>query len=363
MEEPFRVGLMIPLQGPGGIFGPSCEAVAELAAAEVNAAGGVLGRELQLEVIDAGAPLPAVRRTVAEKLDGRELDAVTGWHISSVREALAPVLHDRAVYVYTSLYEGGPLPAGVFTSGEVPRLQVAPALAWMRDHASVRRWALVGADYVWPRRTAARVRQYARAAGIEVVHESFVSYGCTDFADTLVDIARSDADGVLMLLVGQDAVLFNRQFAEAGLDAVMPRFSPLMEENMLLATGAEATGNLYVAAAYFNSLATASAMDFLSAYVHRYGPEAPALNNAAESCYEGVLALVSLTSAAGSTRVEDVAAMAAQSPVTYEGPRGAVTLDGGAGGRGRQAIHLARADGYDFDVLTTLSVGTSPGDV
>ncbi|GAA4763459.1 substrate-binding domain-containing protein [Actinomycetospora chibensis] len=354
MEEPFRVGLAIPLQGPGGIFGPSCEAVAELAAAEVNAAGGVLGRELELTVIDAGTSLPEIRRTVHHLLERRELDAVTGWHISSVREALAPVLRDRAAYVYTSLYEGGPIPRGVFTSGEVPELQVAPALEWMRDNARVRRWALVGADYVWPRRTAARVREYARAAGIEVVHEAFVSYGCRDFSSTLVDIARSEADGVLMLLVGQDAVMFNREFAEVGLDSIMPRFAPLMEENMLLATGAEATGNLYVAAAYFSSLATTSAMDFMSAYVHRYGPDAPALNNAAESCYEGLLALTSLTRAAGSVRVDDVAAVAAGTRVTYEGPRGTVALSGGGRGESHQAIHLARADGYDFDVLTTL---------
>ncbi|MBC3193078.1 substrate-binding domain-containing protein [Pseudonocardia sp. C8] len=354
MEEPFRVGLAIPLQGPGGIFGPSCEAVAELAAAEVNAAGGVLGRELVFEVVDAGAPLPEIRRTVHDLLERRRLDAVTGWHISSVREALAPVLRGRAPYVYTSLYEGGPIPTGVYTSGEVPALQIAPALTWMRDHAAVHRWALVGANYVWPRRTATRIRDYARTAGIEVVHEAFVSYGCRDFTTTLVDIARSDADGVLMLLVGQDAVMFNRQFAEAGLDTVMPRFTPLMEENMLLATGAEGTADLYVAAAYFNSLATASALDFMSAYVHRHGPDAPALNNAAESCYEGVLALVSLTAAAGSTRTADIAAANAETPVSYEGPRGTVTLSSGTLDQGRQAVHLARADGYDFDVLTRL---------
>ena len=42
------MALVIPLQGPAGIFGPSCESCAALAAQEINAEGGVLGRELNL---------------------------------------------------------------------------------------------------------------------------------------------------------------------------------------------------------------------------------------------------------------------------------------------------------------------------
>ena len=53
--EVARVGLVVPLQGPAGLFGPSCEAVAATAVRAINDAG-VLGRELAVEVIDGGAP-------------------------------------------------------------------------------------------------------------------------------------------------------------------------------------------------------------------------------------------------------------------------------------------------------------------
>src|SRR5690625_7118190 len=56
-----RIGLAIPLQGPGGIFGPSCEAVSELFRRQVNEAG-LLGRPVELEVIDAGQPPEKVAR-------------------------------------------------------------------------------------------------------------------------------------------------------------------------------------------------------------------------------------------------------------------------------------------------------------
>ena len=147
-----RVGLAIPLQGPGGIFAPSCEAVSELFRQQVNHGAGVLGRPLELEVIDAGRPADEVARTVGALIDEARIDAVTGWHISSVRHALAPVTQGRIPYAYTSLYEGGEERPGVFCAGETPDRQIAPALRWMRDELAIARWHIVGSDYVWPRR-------------------------------------------------------------------------------------------------------------------------------------------------------------------------------------------------------------------
>lgn len=103
--ESLHVGLIVPLQGPAGIFGPSCEAVAATAAARINETG-IAGRELRLEVIDGGAPPEQVGAEVGRLVDAGRIDAVTGWHISAVRHAVAPVTAGRIPYVYTSLYEG-----------------------------------------------------------------------------------------------------------------------------------------------------------------------------------------------------------------------------------------------------------------
>jgi urea transport system substrate-binding protein len=135
--EPARVGLVVPLQGPAGLFGPSCEAVAATAVRAINDAG-VLGRELAVEVIDGGAPPEQVGATVGRLIDDGRIDAVTGWHISAVRHAVAPMTAGRVPYVYTSLYEGGGSRPGVFCSGETPARQIAPALRWLRDVCGVR---------------------------------------------------------------------------------------------------------------------------------------------------------------------------------------------------------------------------------
>ncbi len=118
---------------------------------------------------------------------------------------------------------------------------------------------------------------------------------------------------------------------------------------MLLASGLHATRNLFVSAAYFRSLATASALDFSGAYADQHGPDAPPLNNAAESCYEGLMALAALARRAGGLDVRGMLAVA--DGLGYDGPRGPMAF---VGNHLRQRVHLAVADGYDFEVLTAL---------
>ncbi|SFE81533.1 substrate-binding domain-containing protein [Blastococcus tunisiensis] len=343
-----RVALVVPLQGPAGIFGPSCEAVAATALTLINQTG-VLGRDMSVEVVDGGAPPAQIAAEIGRLIDAGGIDGVTGWHISAVRQTLAPITAGRIPYVYTSLYEGGETRPGVFCSGETPARQVAPALRWLRDVRDVRRWFIIGDDYVWPRASVDVTRLFARRLDLRVAGTAFVPLGTRDFAQVLERIRGSDAQGVLMYLVGQDAVEFNRAFTQWGLQDDLVRFTPLMEENMLMASGADATEDLFVCASYFRSLATASALDLGADYVAQHGPDAPPLNNAAESCYEGLMTLAALAQHAGSVDVRRMLEVA--DGVGYDGPRGAVSF---VGNHLQQPVHLAVADGVDFDVLTDL---------
>lgn len=347
--DELAVGMVIPLQGPAGIFGPSCEAVTDVAMDHINASGGILGKRVRPVYIDGGADPHVIAARVRSLVSTGEVQAVTGWHISRVRQHLVPVVSEHVPYVYTSLYEGGENATGVFCSGETPPDQIAPAMRWMRDEAGMRRCYVVGDDYVWPRGTAHAVRRYAHELGIEIVGESFVSLGTGEFGTVNERIACSGADTVLMLLVGQDAVHFNRAFAARGLHGKIRRLTPLMEENMLLGSGAEATGELYVAAAYFRSLATESALDLTGAYTRKHGPDAPALNNMAESCFEGLMALAGLIDRAQGTAPRELAAVGDQ--VGYDGPRGPMQIQKG---NVRQHVYLAKANGLNFDILQRL---------
>lgn len=324
-------------------------AVSELAAAELNAGSGIAGREVELMYLDGGQKPARVAREVAALIDSRRIDALTGWHISSVRQHLAPVAKGRIPYVYTSLYEGGESNSSVYFSGETPEQQVLPAMRWLRDYQGVRSWFVVGAKYVWPIRSRHMIYKFASALDVEIAGEAFVEMGSADDPKLPQLAARSGCTGVITLLVGQDAVHFNRHFAAHGLDESIVRFSPLMEENMLLASGVEATRNLYSSAAYFRSLATASSLDLIGKYTDDQGAQGPALNNMAQSCYQGIYTLAHLAHQSGSMEVDHHDA--AVDGLTFESPRGVIRFDGN---QAIQRIYLAHADGLDFQVIGEL---------
>ncbi|MBB5872381.1 ABC-type branched-subunit amino acid transport system substrate-binding protein [Allocatelliglobosispora scoriae] len=348
-DSTLHVALVFPMQGPAGIFGPTCELCAQLAVEEVNRAGGVLGRELRLIPVDGGAHPERVAAEVESLVSLGLVQGVTGWHISSVRQALAPRIAHRVPYVYTALYEGGETTEGVFLTSETPANQLQPAMRLLTREQRVRRWHIVGNDYVWPRQTARAARRYATDGGSRIAGETYLPLGTHDFADVLRRIEQSGADAVLMLLVGNDAVRFNRAFAASGLDQRCLRLSTLMDENMLLASGAGATRGLFSTAGFFASMITPENLDFHGQYARRFGIDAPQLGSLGESCYEGVLLLAALIAQA---RTLDVRAIGAGADaVSYEGPRGLMRL------RRRhvsQRIYLAEAHALEFTVVAEL---------
>jgi len=347
-----EVAFVVPRSGPSGIYGPSCEASGRLAESEINESGGILGREVRLRPVDGGRAPNAVADEVDVLVTSGVADAVIGWHTSAVREQLAPRLQGRVPYLYTAVYEGGEHTPGVFMTGETPGQQLRPALRFMAAEMGVRTWCVVGSDYVWPRATARAVRAFAGPVGAEIRDEIFVGLGTEDFGSVLRRVERSNAQGVLMLLLGSDAVRFNRAFTQMRLPEICMRLSPLMDENMLLATGAANTEELYSAAGFFETLATAHSMDYQQRYVRRLGLNAPTVTSPGESCYEGMTLLARLATAARTTSVPAMCRVA--DSVGYEGPRGHVQL------RDQhllQRIYLAKAEGLEFDVLAEINQG------
>lgn len=341
-----RVGLLIPLSGSAGIWGPSCEASARMAATEINDAGGILGRPVELVAIDAGGTPREVAGVVGPLVDEGALDAIMGTHISSIRNALTRTVRGRIPYFYTTLYEGGERSPGVFVTGETPEQQLRPAIHWLAEHRRARRWYLVGNDYVWPRLSHRSARRFIAEMRGCVVGESFLPLGCEDFEAVLADIAATAPDAVLMSLVGNDAVAFNRDFAAARLGGRMLRLSAAVEENALFGIGADNTENLYSVAGYFASLRTRENMAFLERYRGRFGEAAPMPSGNTQSCYEGLLLFQRLASQAGSVEVGPMHRLASR--VSWSGARGENWLrETGVA----MNIYLAQAEGLDFRVL------------
>jgi urea transport system substrate-binding protein len=342
---PLRIGLFVPTSGAAGIWGPSTIACARLAADELNRAGGVDGREVRILVIDAASERQDLRAATASLIADRAIDAVVGMHLSSVRKSLLSLLGGRLPYVYTPLYEGGEGHPGVHTIGETPLHQLVPALTALSQSRSPTRWALIGNDYVWPRVSHRYACMALARLGCEVVQESLLPLGCDDYAPTVSRLERSGAQIVLLSLIGQDAIDFNRQFAERRLAGRIRRLSCAIEENELLAIGADLTEELYVAGSYFAALATDANLAFQERYRNSLGARAPTLNTLGQSTYEGVHFLHALLHRQNRPLVPG-------EPLPFRSARGAVW-------HGNDSlscpIYLARANGHQLEVVRTLS--------
>lgn len=345
--ETLRVALVVPVSGVLGLLGPGAINCAVLAAREVNAAGGVLGRPLELVLVDGGRGPAEVAGEVAALVRSGAVRAVVGTHASDVRVAVERTLRGAAPYVYTPPYEGGARRPGVYFLGEPAALQVAPGLDWLVTHRRARRWFLLGNDYVWPRLVHSSARRHLRARSATVVGERLVPPGAAATGPLLEQLAAARPDAVLLTLIGRDLIAFNRAFPASGLDCV--RLCGALEEHGLLAAGGDTTGGLYAAMGYFGAIATDANLSLGERYTAMFGPEAPLLNGHGHGCYEGVLLLAALARRAGSLAVPAVEAVA--DGTTIVTGRGPLTL---AGRHVRQRVYLARADGLDFELVTSV---------
>ena len=336
-----RVGLCFPMSGAAGIWGPSCLAAARLAEHELNQGRGIGGRPCELVLIDAADESTDVEARLRDAIDAGDVDALVSMSISSVRRRMLKVSRGRLPFVYTCLHEGIDAAPNLYAIGETAERQLDPSIAWLARHRRPKRWLLVGNDYVWPRVSHGIAARCIAATGAEVVGEAYLPFGATDYAEVLDRLRRPGVDAVLISMVGQDAVEFNRAFGRAGLARSVLRLSCAIEENQLLAIGAANTEDLHVALGYFGALETDANLGFVERYRRRFGERAPTLNSIGESTYEGLHFLAALLDGDGRVGV----------PRAYPSARGARHL---GDGRVRTPIYLAVADGHLFRILETL---------
>ncbi|MBC7726842.1 MAG: substrate-binding domain-containing protein [Microbacteriaceae bacterium] len=340
------VALCVPLGGTAGIWGPSAMASARLAAAELKRESGILGRGCRLLTVNAADDAPDIEQTLMELVGAGQVDALIGMHTSAVRQRILGAVGGHIPIVYTPLYEGGETTPGVFAIGEVTARQLQPALCWLGQHRAPRRWLAVGNDYVWPHVSHRQARQYIAEAGGEMGAETYVPFGSPDYSAVPEQIQTCRADAVLVSLVGQDAVDFNRAFGRAGLPNSVLRLSCAIGENELLGIGADNADELYVSSGYFATLDTDANLAFKERYRDHFGERAPTLNTFGQSTYEGVHFLAALLGQA--LRSRDDWARLGQSPLAYRSARDA-RYDGG--GVSYTPIYLARAEGHSFRVI------------
>lgn len=345
----FCVALLIPLCGSAGIWAPSCISSAQVAVEELNKQGGIQGRKVQLIMIDAAVEAAEpIEEIINDLIDLGAIDAIVGMHLSAIRQRLSKVVSQRIPYIYTPLYEGGETTPGLFAIGETPQEQLGPAMQRLQDTYRPRKWALIGNDYVWPRSSNSYAKSCLKRMNVELAMECYVPFGLSNVTPLLDRLEASGADAVLVSLVGQDAVEFNRGFGRREMHKSVLRLSCAMEENGLMACGKGDLERLFSVSSYFGSISTEANAAFRERYYGLHGDTAPALNSLGQSTYEGMHYLAALLQDFGDVWRER--STQDHLPVSHHSGR----CSAGNMLAARPAVYLARAEGmqfFDFKVL------------
>jgi urea transport system substrate-binding protein len=322
-----KVGLLNSLSGTMAISEKTVHDSLQLAVEEINAAGGVSGKQLDA-VSEDGASEPTVFAEKASKLIRSDcVAAVFGGWTSSSRKAMLPVFEDSdALLFYPVQYEGLEASPNIFYTGATTNQQIVPALDYLTEQG-VKSLFLVGSDYVFPRTANKIINAYAEAHGIDVVGEEYAALGHTEFSTIVNKVQASGADAVFNTLNGDSNVAFFKQYKNVGLSAdAMPVLSVSIAEEEVGGIGVDNLVGQLTAWNYYQTVDTPQNQAFVSAFKAAYGEDRPT-SDPMEAAYTSLYLWKAMVEKAGSFDVADV--RDAADGVTFDAPEGSVTVNGG----------------------------------
>jgi urea transport system substrate-binding protein len=323
-----KVGLLHSLTGSMAISEKSVRDAEVLAIDEINAAGGVLGKQIEY-IEEDGASEPATFATKAEKLiDSEKVATVFGCWTSSSRKAVKPIFEEyESLLWYPVQYEGMESSSNIVYTGAAPNQQIVPAIDYLIEKG-YKKFFLLGSDYVFPRTANMIINAQVENAGLEVVGEEYADMDQTDFAAIIAKIEAAQPDVIINTLNGTGNVSFFKQMSEKNYtsdDYMTMSFSIAEEE--VATIGSDILKGHMVSWNYYQTTDTEQNKAFVEAYKAKYG-ENRVTSDPAEAAYDAVYLWKAACEKAGSTDVADVIAAVESGEISFDAPEGTVTIDG-----------------------------------
>lgn len=350
VPPPIRIGVLHSLSGTmAASERPLVDAV-RLAVEEINAAGGLLGRPLEMVIADGKSDARTFAAEAERLIATERVSVLFACWTSACRKAVKPVVErHRHLLFYPLQHEGLEESAHIYYTGSAPNQQIVPGTSWALDTLG-RRVYLLGSDYVFPRTANLIVRDLVRASHGSVVAERYRPLGDADFSAIVAELRALRPDVVLNTINGDSNGHFFRALRTAGL-ADIPVVSFSVAEDGLAAIGLQNFHPKHYAVwNYFQSLPNAANQRFVDAFRKRHGG-GRVTSDPVEAAYVGVRLWAQAVREVGSDAAEAVnLAMAAQS---LAGPSGVVAVDPRTRHLWKHVrVGKARADGQFEQVWT-----------
>ena len=321
---PIRIGVPVGLSGANSVVAPSVVQSAQLAVEEINAAGGILGRKVELEVADDGSGAVGAQKAFDSLVFQKKADVLISMETSAARNAGLPILaRGKVPYIYTSFYEGRSCSPWMFINAWVPEQQVPPIVDHFMKDKAAKTFFLVGSDYAFGRGMLEFTKKYAEGKGAKVVGEEYLPMDGSDWTAVISKIRAAKPDALITSTAGgAPNVTLTKQLRAAGIS--IPYGNLAVDEGMAKAMGADAQG-IYISASYVTGIDSAKNKQFLAAMGKKFGADLKTPNDLSVPQYEAVYAYKAAVEKAGSTDAAKV--VAALGSVSVEGPRGTITMN------------------------------------
>lgn len=284
---PWRVGVLFSRTGYMAEIEETQLRGTLMAIEEINAQGGVNGREVVPILYDPASEPSYFGHYAKCLMVADDVSMIFGCYTSSSRKAVLPVVERlNGLLWYPTIYEGFELSPNVIYTGAAPNQNSVELCCYLMQRYG-NRFFLIGSDYIYPRESNRIMRDVVRRNGGAVVGEAYVSLRAQrhDFRPVMRAIRESRPDVIFSTIVGESTTYLYQSYAETGLD---PKTTPIASltttETEIRAMGFDVGEHHITAAPYFQNLGGESNRAFVRAYKRRYGEDEPT-NMCVEASY------------------------------------------------------------------------------
>jgi urea transport system substrate-binding protein len=321
-SAPVKIGFLGPFTGNfSGVVDPMFNSF-QLAVDEINAAGGIGGRLIEISKEDDASNTTTTVDKMNKLVKETKVDVTVG-PFSSLERAAAMSVATAAhsLVMYPIFYEGGVCNDYLFSTGQIPNQQIDPMVPYLISKFGKTNY-FVGSDYQWPRASSEWLKTSVEKNGGIFAGAQFFPFGTTDFSPAIREIASQKPDVLWVLTGGNDSVTFIKQLEDASLGDIQVASTGL-EDTSVASFPGFLVGALTIQS-WFMALDTPASHAYVEAYRKAYGADT-VTNSIGESTYDAVYLYKLAVEKAGTT---DVAAVAAALPtVEFGAPQGQVRID------------------------------------
>jgi branched-chain amino acid transport system substrate-binding protein len=322
--DPVKIGIPIALSGPASVAAPSTLQAAQLAVDEINAKGGILGRQVMIETADDRSGAAGGQKAYDSLVFDKKVDVLISAETSAARNAGLPsVSRGKVPFVYTSFYEGHSCNRFMYIDAWVPDQQVAPIVDYFMKQYHAKTYFLIGSDYAFGRGMLNFTKTYIESRGGKVVGNEYLPMDGSDWTPIISKLEAAKPDAVITSTSGgAPNITLTKQLRAAGVK--IPYGNLAVDEDTAKSMGADANG-IFISGSYVTSIDTPANHAFLAAMAKRFGSVAKTPNELSVPEYDAVYLYKAAVEKAGSFDTAKVIPALAQ--VSFDGPRGRIQMN------------------------------------